>query len=74
MHRLNWLESDQWSLLDECDQEVFRGTLAGCEAWLDRQENLRGSDHLGPFSDFDLRDWIRQSLAETRLPDRSGSE
>lgn len=39
MYQLRLHHDDVWTILDERDDEVFRGALAECEAWLDAQEN-----------------------------------
>ena len=63
MHRLQLLQGDQWSLLNEQDDEAFRGSLSECEAWLDRQENQTPVPARNFFSDFKLRDWIHRIWA-----------
>lgn len=64
MYRLQLFQADQWSLLDERDEEVFRGSLSECESWLDRQENLSPPrSRQTAFSDFNLRDWIHRIWA-----------
>lgn len=63
MYRLQLFQADQWSLLDERDEEVFRGSLSECESWLDRQENQTPPSRQTAFSNFNLRDWIHRIWA-----------
>jgi hypothetical protein len=39
MYRLQQIRGGIWSVLDERDEEVFQGSLSGCELWLDGEEN-----------------------------------
>lgn len=41
MHSIRHAAKNQWNVLDENDEVVFRGTLSQCEDWLDLQENRR---------------------------------
>lgn len=63
MYRLQLLQADQWSLLDERDDEVFRGTLSDCESWLDDQDHPPPQRRSSSFSNFRLRDWIHRIWA-----------
>jgi hypothetical protein len=63
MYRLQLFQADTWSLLDERDEEVFRGSLSECESWLDRQENQTPHRRQTAFADFNLRDWIHRIWA-----------
>lgn len=68
MYRLQLIQADQWSLLDEHDDEVFRGTLTDCEAWLDHQENQpQPKTRQTAFSEFNLRDWIHRIWSGTPI-------
>lgn len=62
MYRLQLSEQNKWAILDESDQDVFRGTLPECESWLDAAEN----QHPVPqaCSEFRLRDWILLGIAQ----------
>lgn len=64
MYRLQLIQADQWSLLDERDDEVFRGSLPDCESWLDRRENqILPRPRQTAFTEFHLRDWIHRIWA-----------
>lgn len=67
MYRLQLSEQNIWAILDESDQDVFRGTLPECESWLDAAENHQPRQQA--CSEFRLRDWILLGLAQRPAAD-----
>jgi len=67
MYRLQLLRGETWLILDEQDDEVFRGALPACEGWLDHSENQVAPRET--FSEFRLRDWIQHCITGTTATD-----
>lgn len=67
MYRLQFSENNIWAVLDEADQDVFRGTLPECERWLDAAENRCPT--CAETADFRLRDWLPLILTQGSAAD-----
>ena len=66
MYRLQLHHADVWSILDEREEEVFRGSLAECESWLDAEERRAAAEtaetRLG------IANWFRHWWRRASLP------
>jgi hypothetical protein len=62
-YRLHLRQANQWSLVDDREEEVVRGPLSACEAWLDARENGKPAAERNSFATFRLSDWIHRIWA-----------